>query len=70
MYIQDMEKITFDMNKFMMIMMFYIFLSYILGPIAGYYSMGKTVKAAGNGFVAGSVLSIILWYMVGQKMVK
>ena len=70
MYIQDMEKITFDMNKFMMIMMFYIFLSYILGPIVGYYSMGKNVKAAGNGFVAGSVLSIILWYMVGQKMVK
>jgi len=65
-----MEKITFDVNMFLMIMLFYIFLSYIVGPIVGYYVLGKTVKGAGNGFVAGSVLSIILWYTVGQKMVK
>jgi hypothetical protein len=65
-----MEKITFDVNQFMMIMLFYIFLSYILGPIVGYYAISKTVSGAGNGFVAGSILSIILWYTVGQKMVK
>jgi hypothetical protein len=65
-----MEKITFDVNMFLMIMLFYIFLSYIVGPIVGYYVLGKTAKGAGNGFVAGSVLSIILWYTVGQKMVK
>jgi len=32
--------------------------------------MGRTLTAAGNGFVAGSILSIILWLTVGSKMVK
>jgi hypothetical protein len=64
-----MEKITFNINKFLMIMLFYILLSYILGPIIGYYTLGKTSNAAGNGFVAGSIISIILWYSFGSKMV-
>ena len=32
--------------------------------------MGRTLTAAGYGFIAGSVLSIILWLSVGSKMVK
>ena len=50
-------------------MLFYILLSYILGPIVGYYALGKTSSAAGNGFVAGSIISIVLWYSFGSKMV-
>lgn len=66
----DFPKVSFDLNKFSMIMLFYILLTYILGPIIGYYTLGKTAMAAGNGFVAGSLISILLWYMVGSKMVK
>ena len=56
-------------SKFIGIMAFYIVLSYILGPLAGYYFLGKTSKSAGTGFVVGSILSIILWYSYGSKMV-
>lgn len=58
------------MNKFISIMLFYILLSYLLGPLIGYYFFGKTFSAAGNGFVVGSVISILLWYTYGSKMVK
>ena len=56
-------------SKFIGIMAFYIVLSYILGPLVGYYFLGKTAKSAGTGFVVGSVLSIILWYVYVSKMV-
>uniref|UniRef100_A0A6C0KY05 Major facilitator superfamily (MFS) profile domain-containing protein n=1 Tax=viral metagenome TaxID=1070528 RepID=A0A6C0KY05_9ZZZZ len=56
-------------SKFIGIMIFYIILSYLIGPLIGYYFLGKTTKAAGTGFVVGSVLSIILWYSYGSKMV-
>jgi len=51
-------------------MVFYIFLSYIVGPVLFYYLMGRSLAAAGKGFVAGSIVSIILWLTVGSKMVK
>jgi len=56
-------------NKFIGIMAFYIFLSYLLFPVAFYYLMGKTLAGAGNGFVIGSILSIILWYGYGSHMI-
>jgi len=56
-------------SKFIGIMAFYIVLSYIIGPVVGYYFLGKTAKSAGTGFVVGSILSIILWYSYGSKMV-
>ena len=62
-------QVSFNLQKFSMIMLFYILLSYVIGPIAGYYLLGKTGAAAGNGFVAGSVVSVLLWYSVGSKMV-
>jgi len=62
-------QVSFNLQKFSMIMLFYIFLSYVIGPIAGYYLLGKTAAAAGNGFVVGSVVSVLLWYSVGSKMV-
>ena len=50
-------------------MLFYVFLTYVLGVTIGYYTLGKTVDAAGHGFVIGSVLSIVLWYAYGRKLV-
>lgn len=63
-----MEKSKF--NTFLYIMAVYIFISYILGPIAFYYLIDKSLLSAGNGFIAGSIISIILWLVVGSKMVK
>ena len=63
-----MDKSKF--NTFLYIMAFYIFISYILGPIIFYYLIDKSLLSAGNGFIAGSILSIILWFMVGSKMVR
>ena len=57
-------------NTFLYIMAVYIFISYVLGPIAFYYLIDKSLLSAGNGFIAGSILSIILWLVVGSKMVK
>jgi hypothetical protein len=51
-------------------MLFYAILACIIGPLLFYYLMGRTVDAAGNGFIAGSILSIVLWLTVGKKMVK
>jgi hypothetical protein len=53
----------------MQIMAFYFILSFLIGPMIGYYALGKSIKSVGDGWVAGSVLSIVLWYSVGKKMV-
>jgi hypothetical protein len=58
------------LQTFIVIMIFYIILSYIIGPLVSYYFMGCTLTAAGNGFIVGSILSIILWLTVGSKMIK
>ena len=63
-----MDKTKF--NTFLYIMAVYIFISYVLGPVAFYYLIDKSLVSAGNGFIAGSILSIILWLVVGSKMVK
>ena len=55
---------------FTRIMLFYVILSYVIVPIIFYHASGKKLSRAGDGFVAGSVLSIILWYTYGSKMVK
>jgi hypothetical protein len=51
------------------IMAFYAVLTYFVFPIIFYYTMGKTAKAAGQGFVLGSVVSVVLWFFYGSKMV-
>ena len=61
------------MNKtqtFIGIMAFYAFLTYIAFPLVFYYLGKKTLSYAGYGFITGSIVSIILWLMVGNKMVK
>ena len=51
------------------IMGFYIVLSYIIGPVLFYFAFGRDLQAAGHGYVIGSILSIILWYKKGSKMI-
>ena len=51
-------------------MAFYAVISYLLFPVVAYLFFGKTLEAAGNGFIFGSALSIILWKFYGIKMVK
>jgi hypothetical protein len=50
-------------------MAFYAVLTYFVFPMIFYYTMGKTVQAAGQGFVVGSVVSVALWYFYGSKIV-
>ena len=57
------------LQNFAGIMGFYILLSYILFPVLFYFLLEKTFVSAGNGFVLGSIVSIILWYSYGRKMV-
>ena len=56
-------------QTFIGIMIFYIVLSYIIFPIGFYYLVEKSLSSAGNGFVVGSIISIILWIIFGRKMV-
>jgi hypothetical protein len=61
------------MNKtqtFIGIMAFYAILTYIAFPLAFYYLGKKKLINAGYGFITGSIVSILLWLMVGNKMVK
>ena len=57
-------------TMFLQIMLFYILLSYVIMPTAFYFYYGKSLAAAGNGYVVGSLLSLIMWYAAGKNMVK
>ena len=58
------------LSLFLSIMVFYILLSYILGPLAFYYATDRSLTSAGNGFIVGSLLSIVLWLAYGSKMIQ
>lgn len=55
--------------KYIQIMVFYVLISYILFPLIGYFMFGKTLQSAGNGFVVGSIISIVLWYVYGRTLI-
>ena len=57
-------------TQFIGIMSFYALLSYVIFPLGFYYLVNKSLCAAGNGFIVGSVISIVLWLLVGRKMIK
>jgi hypothetical protein len=61
---------NFNITKYTGVMAFYAVLTYIVFPAIAYFFFGKTLEAAGNGFIAGSVVSVVLWRMVGMRMVK
>jgi hypothetical protein len=62
--------LTFNITKYAGVMAFYAVLTYIVFPAIAYFFFGKTLEAAGNGFIAGSIVSVVLWRMVGTMMVK
>ncbi len=51
-------------------MAFYAALTYILFPAIAYFLFGKTLEAVGNGFIAGSVVSVVLWKVYGFGLVR
>jgi hypothetical protein len=58
-----------NVQTYMGIMVFYAFLSYVLFPLGFYYLIDSTLLSAGNGFIVGSIVSIILWMTYGKTMV-
>ena len=56
------------LQSFVGILFFYALLTYIICPFLFYYKK-NTLASAGNGFVVGSVLSLVLWFAVGRTMV-
>ncbi len=51
---------------FWQIMFFYALLSCFIMPYIGYYFFGKS--GLGNGYVIGTIVSLILWFSFGKKM--
>ena len=49
-------------------MLFYAVLTFLAGPMVGERFLGK--DGVGYGMIVGAVVSIGLWYTVGQKFVK
>jgi len=56
------------LNAFVGVMLFYIALSYVLFPLVFYYFVDKTLMSAGNGFVVGSLVSVVLWFNFRSKV--
>lgn len=56
-------------TKFAQIMLFYILLTFFIMPMIFYFFINKSDASAGNGFVVGSILSLLLWFSYGSKMV-
>ena len=69
-YLRKQYTMEKNMQMFLGIMVFYILLSYIIGPLIFYYLVEKSLTSAGNGFVLGSLISIALWYGFGSKMIR
>jgi len=57
-----------NFSNFYKVLAFYALLTYIICPTIFYFFFGKTILAAGNGFVVGSIASIMLWFFAGRKM--
>lgn len=62
--------LSFNLTKYTGVMAFYAVLTYLLFPVIAYFLFGKTLEAAGNGFIVGSIVSVVLWRVVGMGMVK
>jgi len=62
--------LNFNITKYAGVMAFYAVLTYLLFPAIAYFFFGKTLEAAGNGFIAGSVVSVVVWKLEGMGMVK
>jgi hypothetical protein len=49
------------LQGFIGVMLFYVILSYLIMPIVFFYYVEKSLMSAGNGFIVGSLISIVLW---------
>jgi len=54
-------------KAFWQVMAFYAVLSCVIAPLIGYHFKGH--QGLGQGYVAGSVVSVLLWLTVGKKYV-
>ena len=50
---------------FWQVMAFYAILSCVIGPLIGKHFKGE--QGLGQGYIAGSVISVMLWITVGKK---
>ncbi len=57
------------LQSFIGTMIFYILLSYVIMPLAFFYFVEKSLMSAGNGFVVGSVLSVMLWFIFRSSII-
>jgi hypothetical protein len=53
---------------FWQVMAFYALLSCVIMPLIGYYFKGE--QGLGQGYITGSVVSVLLWLTVGKKYAK
>jgi hypothetical protein len=58
------------LQMFIGIMVFYAAIAYVVFPIGFYYLIEKSLTSAGNGFIVGSVVAVILWFVVGKNLIK
>jgi len=57
------------LQTFVGIMAFYAILAFVVFPLIFYYLVNKSLMSAGNGFVVGSLISIMLWYSFGRNLI-
>jgi hypothetical protein len=60
---------TDDRNMLIQIMLFYSILSYFIFPLIGFYII-KNKEGITNGLILGSIVSILLWFNYGSKMIN
>jgi len=54
--------------EFWFVMLFYAILSCFIAPSIGYYFKGA--NGLGQGYIIGTILSLVLWFLVGKKYAK
>jgi hypothetical protein len=60
-----------DRNKLIAIMLFYSLLTFYIGPYLFYtYITPDDKDKIINGMIFGFIISILLWYFYGSKMIK
>jgi hypothetical protein len=55
-------------TEFWMVVFFYAILSSVIMPLIFCHFRGPS--GLGEGYVAGSALSVVLWFIVGKKYAK
>jgi hypothetical protein len=55
-------------DPLLQILAFYFVLAFVVFPLIAYFVFGKNSRSVGDGWAAGSILSVILWFAVGRNM--